>query len=206
MVAARYLIAMAAIVAMPLATHADVVNGSYVGSAKTTVKYLDPNTLAVVSTESYARKTKINIAPPKISGGGAETNPFSFGIAPFPRDEPLVAGALFAASARLIEVDGRDVLLQYWNAQNTTTGFTASLVNNHASEGLAKDRIMAFLGGADGKLKPFLMHDANVGAGLQCKMTGTATDRKLVIDVGGYAFVPNKAIIQFNTRINGRRP
>jgi hypothetical protein len=50
------------------------------------------------------------------------------------------------------------------------------------------------------------MHDARIGAALQSRIAATATDRKLVVNITGYAFIPNKAIMQFTTKINGRRP
>jgi hypothetical protein len=195
-------IALTAWVFSPTFARADVLPGAYVGSSKTTVKYLDPTTLAVTATESYARKAKVTIAPPKVS----ETNPFTFAIAPFPRDADLAAGDVFAASARIINVDGTDLLIQYWDVVNTDTGFGAFLVNNHIEEGIAKDRIMAFKGGPGGKLRAFFMHDARIGAGLQSRISATAIDRKLVVNITGYAFIPSKAIIQFTTKINGRRP
>jgi hypothetical protein len=187
--------------ANPLA-HADVVQGAYVGSSKTTVKYLNPATLAVLKTESFARKAKVSIVPPKVS----EPNPFGFAIAPYPRHDPATGGDLFAASARTVNVQGTDIVLQYWDVQETDTGFAAFLINNHIEEGVAKDRVMAFLGGPGGKLRPFFMHDARIGAALQSRISATATDRKLVVNITGYAFIPSKAIIQFTTKINGRRP
>jgi len=183
-------------------SRADVVAGAYVGTLKTTVKYLNPATLAVTATEVYSGKAKVTIAPPKDS----EPNPFTFAIAPFPRDADAEAGDVFAASARFVNVQGTDVLLQYWDVMNTDTGFGAFLINNHIEEGFAKDRVMALLGGPGGKLRPFFMHDARIASGLQSRITATATDRKLVVNVTGYAFIPNKAIIQFTTKINGRRP
>jgi hypothetical protein len=194
--------AFAAMLLAPPVANADVVPGAYVGSSKTTVKYLNPTTLAVMKTQSFARKAKVAIVPPKVS----EPNPFGFAIAPFPRSDPAAGGDLFAASARIINVQGTDVLLQYWDVQNTDTGFVAFLINNHIEEGVAKDRVMAFLGGPGGKLRPFFMHDARIGAALQSRIAATATDRKLVVNITGYAFIPNKAIIQFTTKINGRRP
>src|SRR5688500_12145799 len=93
-------LSIAACASVPWPGRADVLPGAYVGSSKTTVKYLNPTTLAVVATESYARKAKVTIAPPKVS----ETNPFAFGIAPFPRTDLASAGDVFAASARIINV------------------------------------------------------------------------------------------------------
>jgi len=197
-----FVLAIAGCVFAPLLSRADVTPGAYVGTLKTTVKYLNPTTLAVTATEFYSGKAKITIAPPKVS----EPNPFTFAIAPFPRDADAEAGDVFAASARVVNVLGTDVLLQYWDVMNTDTGFGAFLINNHIEEGFAKDRVMAFLGGPDGKLRPFFMHDARIAPGLQTRITATATDRKLVVNFTGYAFIPNKAVIQFTTKINGRRP
>ena len=194
--------ALGALLITPPCADADVVQGAYVGSSKTTVKYLNPATLAVTKTQSFARKAKVSIVPPKVS----EPNPFGFAIAPYPRHDPAAGGDLFAASARMINVQGTEVLLQYWDVQETDTGFAAFLINNHIEEGVAKDRVMAFLGGPGGKLRPFFMHDARIGAALQSRISATATDRKLVVNITGFAFIPSKAIIQFATKINGRRP
>jgi hypothetical protein len=185
---------------------ADVVNGTYTGSSKTNVKYLDPGSLQVIATESYANKVTLNITPPVRSGTVAETNPFSLLLAPFSRGSGPTAGEIFAASARIFTVIGGNVLLQYWELDNTDDGFVGFLTNNHTADGLAKDRVIALLGGPGGTPKKFLMHDASIGAGLQCNMTATTTGRQLALKVTGYAFVPGQAIIRFTTKIDARRP
>lgn len=185
---------------------ADVVYGTYTGSSKTNVKYLDPDSLQVIATESYASKVTLNITPPIRNGTVTETNPFSLLLAPFSRSDGPTPGEIFAASARIFAVNGGTVLLQYWELDNTDNGFVGFLTNNHTADGLAKDRIIALLGGPGGTPKKFLMHDASIGAGLQCNMTATTTGRQLALKVSGYAFVPGQAIIRFTTKIAARRP
>lgn len=185
---------------------ADVVNGTYTGSSKTNVKYLDPATFAVVATGSYSRKVTVNITPPRQSGSVTESNPFSLTLAPFARGDTLTPGQVFAASARIFAVSGGNILLQYWDLDNTTGGFVGALTNNHVSDGAAKERVIALLGGPGGTPRKFLMHDASIGTALQCKMTATATGRQLAVKLTGYAFVPGEAIIRFTTKIDARRP
>jgi hypothetical protein len=50
------------------------------------------------------------------------------------------------------------------------------------------------------------MHDASVGAGLQCKVVGTASGKQLDVTVNGYAFVPGRAVVQFSTSFTGKAP
>jgi hypothetical protein len=103
-------------------------------------------------------------------------------------------------------VNGGNVLLQYWELDNSDAGFVGFLTNNHAVDGVARDGVVALLGGPGGTPKKFLMHDASIGAALQCNMSATTTGRRLALKVTGYAFVPGKAIIRFNTKIDARRP
>jgi hypothetical protein len=185
------------------ASQAEVVNGLYNGTARTTVKYLHPQTMQVVKIESYGRKLQVVIAPRKESGGVVETNPFFWRMVPTTRTTPPSLGDVAAASSRVVSSGGGSVLLQYWNLRNTVSGFDGALVNNHTAEGLAKDRIVAKLGD---QRAGYLMHDASVGAGLQCKVVGTATGKQLKVTVDGYAFVPGRAVVQFSTSFTGQRP
>jgi hypothetical protein len=196
-------------IALALFAHpasADVVNGTYTGSAKTNVKYLDPGSLQVIAAESYTNKVSLNITSPIRNGTVTEANPFSLLLAPFSRGNGPTAGEIFAASARIFAVNGGNVLLQYWELDNTNAGFVGFLTNNHAVDGVARDGVVALLGGPGGTPKRFLMHDASIGAGLQCTMSATTTARQLALKIAGYAFVPGKAIIRFNTKIDARRP
>lgn len=185
---------------------ADVVNGTYTGSSKTNVRYLDPATLAVVATGSYSRKVTVNITPPRQNGSVTEANPFSLTLAPFARGDSLTPGQVFAASARIFVVSGGSILLQYWDLNNTVDGFVGALIDNHVGDGAAKERVIALLGGPGGTPTKFLMHDASIGTALQCKVTATATGRQLAVKLTGYAFVPGQAIIRFTTKIDARRP
>ena len=183
-------------------TEAGVTHGNYAGSAKTNVKYLDPQTLRTFATGSYGRKLRVKIAPTK----SGERNPFTFNMAPSEREDSPEEGEVFAASARVLNFSGREVLLQYWNLQNTSSGFSGTLVNTHSSEGALRERVVALLGGPGGQPRPFFMHDASIGSGLQCRMTAVASGRDLKVTITGYAFVPGRAIIQFTTEFTGRRP
>jgi hypothetical protein len=114
---------------------AAVTHGTYTGSAKTNVKYLDPNTLQTVATGSYGRKMKVKIGPRKQIRSATEANPFTMVISPSEREESPVAGELFAASARVFKFNGSDVLLQYWTLQNTSSGFRGALTDKHSAKG-----------------------------------------------------------------------
>ena len=96
-------------------------------------------------------------------------------------------------------------MLQYWLFQNTLTGFTGTLVNEHAAEGLAKDRVIAKLNGPGGNPTKFQMLDSNAG-NLVCTMTGTVTGNQLVLKITGFAVIPGQAIVQFKTKITGFKP
>ena len=170
------------------------------------MRYLNPNTLQVIARESYTQKIRLVISPPRRLGAAVETNPFGLQLAPLSRKNPSVAGEVFAQSARVIPVTGGEVLVQYWDLDNTSTGFIGELSDNHSAEGILKDRVVALLGGPGGAARSFFMHDARVGAALQTKITGTATGRTLALKITGYAFVPSQAIIQFTTKIDSRRP
>jgi hypothetical protein len=65
----------AALFALTAVSVAEVANGLYSGTARTTVKYLNPQTMQVVKTESYGRKLQVVIAPRRQSGTSVETNP-----------------------------------------------------------------------------------------------------------------------------------
>jgi len=205
--ALRYLLGIALLeLCFTSSVQADVENGTYVGSSKTIVKYLDPRTLQTVSKAAYGKKVEVVILARKTAGGQVENNPFSISISPVNDTDGPRPGQLFAASARAFTVNGSPVLVQYWVMDNTDDGFVGVLANNHSSEGLARDRIGALLGGPGGEPRAFRMHDAKVGAQLQCRMSATATGKDLLLQVAGYAFVPNKAVVRFNTTINAKRP
>jgi hypothetical protein len=198
--------ALSALALLASPGRADVVEATYTGSSRTNVRYLNPNTLQVVARESYTRKIRLVISPPRRLGTAVEINPFALQLAPLSRKNPSVAGEVFAASARVIPVTGGEVLVQYWDLDNTSTGFIGELSNNHSAEGIMKDRVVALLGGPGGAARSFFMHDARVGPALQAKMTGTAAGRTLELKITGYAFIPSQAIIQFTTKIDSRRP
>jgi hypothetical protein len=206
MIYRRTLFALASLLALAAPGRADVVHGTYTGSSRTNVKYLNPNTLQVIATGSYSRKVKLVISPPRRLGAAVETNPFALQLAPLVRKSAPVVGEVFAASARIFSVPAGQVLLQYWDLDDTSTGFVGELSDNHAADGTSKDRVVALLGGPGGTPRPFLMHDARVGPALQAQMIGTATGRKLALKITGYAFVPNQALIRFTTKIDSRRP
>jgi hypothetical protein len=180
--------------------------GTYLGTSKTTVQYLDPNTLQSVATQVFTCNETVVISALKKAGGVTESNPFSLSIvASKPKPAP-VNGDVKAASARVFAgAQGGLVLLQYWALQNTTTGFVGQLENNHIFDGLARDRVIANLLGPQGTPAAFKMHDAEIGAGLQCTLAATVTGRAMALKITGYAFVPNQAIIRFTTKINARR-
>jgi hypothetical protein len=183
---------------------ADVTRGTYVGTIRTSVVYLDPNTLQPITTEVFTRNASVIITAPKQVGVQVERNPFSMRISAItPGSSSL--GGIKAASARVFAGANGLVLLHYWTLQNTTTGFTGRLTNNYYSDGLALDRVIANLGGPDGTPAAFLMHDAQIGSGLQCTLTSTVTDARMALKITGYAFVPGYAIIRFKSRIAATR-
>ena len=184
---------------------ADVTPGTYFGTSRTTVTYLDPNTLQPVSSEVFTRNAAVVIGAPKQRGVQVESNPFSMSIFATPAGSSSTLGAVKAQSARVFVTSSGTFLVQYWTLQNTTTGFTGQLANNYYSAGLARDKVIANLGGPGGTRATFLMHDGQIGAGLQCTLTSTVTDTRMVLKIIGYAFVPGLAIIQFKSRIVATR-
>lgn len=193
---------LAATLAASSATAA-VTKGTYLGTSKTTVKYLDPNTLQVKKTEAYTCNETVVIGAPKKVGVITESNPFSLTVLATSPKVPAINGDVKAASARIFAtVGGGSTVVQYWVLQNTTAGFLGALADNHLSEGLARDRVIAKFGGVGAGYK---MHDAQIAPGLQCTLAATVTGRQMVLTITGYAFVPNQAIIQFTTKINARR-
>jgi hypothetical protein len=182
---------------------AGVTKGIYLGTSKTTVKYLDPNTLQVIATQIYTCNETVVVGAPKKVGVAVESNPFSLTILATTPKTPPVNGDVKAGSARIFPASGGGtVLVQYWVLQNTATGFVGVLADNHISEGLARDRVIAKLGGASAGYK---MHDGQIAPGLQSTLAATVTARQMALTINGYAFVPNQAIIQFTTKINARR-
>jgi hypothetical protein len=190
--------------ALSFATAA-VTPGTYLGTSRTTVTYLDPNTLAPVSSEVFTRNAAVVIGAPKQRGVQSESNPFSISIFATPPGSSSTLGAVKAQSARVFITSAGTFLVQYWTLQNTTTGFTGQLANNYYSGGLARDKVIANLGGPGGIPRTFLMHDGQIGAGLQCTLTSTVTDTRMVLKIIGYAFVPGQAIIRFKSRIVATR-
>jgi hypothetical protein len=184
---------------------ADVTTGAYRGTSKTTVTYLHPDTLQPLATEVFTRNETVLVGPPKKTGVQMERNPFSLTILPTTPGTAATLGDVKAASARIFFVGSGYVLLQYWLLQNTATGFSGQLVNNYYADGLAKDRIIANLGGPSGIPAAFRMHDGQIGSALQCTLAATVVDRQLTLKLNGYAFVPGLAIIRFKTRITARR-
>lgn len=183
----------------------DVPPGTYVGTSSTLVKYLDPNTLETVSQESFSRKLTVFVGDPKSSSGTTEANPFTLSVAPNRRTDSLTPGEVFAASARVFAVSGSPRLFQYWTLQNTATGFSGALTNNHSDLGLAKDRVVANFNGPGGTPTKFKMHDARVGSGLQCSLDAVVEGSSMALKIRGYAFVQGQAIIHFNTKVNALR-
>lgn len=194
-------LALAAVTFFAVATvaGAEVSKGTYVGTSSTLVRYLNPNTLETVAQERFARKLRVFIGDPKSTGGQTEANPFTLTVSPKPRAN--VPGEVFAQSARILPVSGTPTLVQYWTLQNTATGFNGALADNHSDSALAKDRVVANLGGPGGTPSAFLMHDPRVGAGLQCTCEAVLDGDKMTLKIRGYAFVPGQAIIRFNTKI-----
>jgi hypothetical protein len=182
---------------------AGVTKGTYRGTSKTTVNYLNPSTLAVVATESYTCNETVVIAPPKKVGAQVEANPFTFVVAATSPKTPAVNGDVKAASARIFPASGGgSVLLQYWVLQNTATGFVGALGDNYIDLGLARDRVIAKLRGTPTGYK---MHSGEIAPGLQCTLASVVTGSQMALTIKGYAFVPGQAIIQFTTKINARR-
>ena len=193
---------IAALVVVSSATAA-VTKGVYLGTSKTTVNYLDPNTLQVVATESYTCNETVVIGPRKKVGTQVEANPFSFSVAATSPKTPPVNGDVRAASARIFPASGGgSALLQYWVIQNTTSGFVGALTNNYIDLGFARDRVIAKLHGTPTGYK---MHSGEIAPGLQCTLASVVTGSQMALTIRGYAFVPGQAIIQFRTKINARR-
>lgn len=188
-----------------VAAQADVAAGAYRGTSKTTVKYLNPDTFAVLATEVFTRNETVTIGPLKSAGGFTEENPFSLTIAPTTPSPSPTPGDVKAASARTFPVNGANVLVQYWLLQNTATGFTGQLLVNHFEDNLARDKVIANLGGPGGTPAAFKMHDPRIGALLQTTFTSTVTGRQMTLKMNGYAFVLGQALIQFTTKITARR-
>ena len=184
---------------------AAVTTGTYRGTSKTTVTYLHPDTLQPIVTEVFTRNETVIIGTPKKAGVQTEANPFSLTILPTTPGTSRTPGEVKAASARIFSVGGGLLLLQYWLLQNTVTGFSGQLANNHYADGLAKDKVIANLGGPGGTPVAFRMHDAQIGPALQCTLSATVVDRQMTLKLNGYAFVPGWAIIRFKTRIVARR-
>ena len=183
---------------------ADVTKGTYLGTSKTTVKYLDPNTLQPVATEVFTRNETVIVGAAKSAGGVTEGNPFSLNVVPTTRATPPADGEVTAASARIFPT-GAGVLVQYWLLQNTVTGFTGQLASNHLAQGLAKDRVIANLGGPGGSATAFKMHDGQFGVALPCTLNATGTGRQMTLKITGYALVLGQAIVQFTTKITAQR-
>jgi len=165
---------------------AEAPKGQYVGSASTLVEYLDPNTLQTIASERLARKVTVLIGNPKSVAGQTEPNPFTLEVAPKRRLSSPVPGEIFAASARIFT----GALHQYWFLQNSATGFTGALINNSSEAGLARDRVIANFNGPGGPPTSYLMHDARIGAGLQCTLNAVVTGRQMTLKIRGYAFIP----------------
>ena len=188
-----------------LGARADVVAGTYLGTSKTTVKYLDPDTLQPLASEVFTRNEKVIVGPLKSAGGFTESNPFSLTISPTTPGPTPTTGDVKAASARIFPINGANVLVQYWLLQNTATGFTGQLVVNHFEDDLARDKVVANLGGPGGTPAGFKMHDPRIGALLQTTLTSTVSGRQMTLKVTGYAFVLGQAVIHFTTKITARR-
>jgi hypothetical protein len=115
---------LAGLLAVASAAPAGAPKGTYLGTSKTTVNYLDPNTLQVVATQVFTCNESIVVRAPKSADGITEANPFSLAIRATAPKTPPVDGDLEAVSARTIKsVTGANVLVQYWSLQNTATGF-----------------------------------------------------------------------------------
>jgi hypothetical protein len=184
-------------------SHAVVPPGTYNGTSTSTVKFLDPNTLQVIATKRYSRKTTVVIAAP-LAG---EANPFSLNVKPTVSGSPPAAGDLVTASARNVSAGGTPLLLQYWSLTNTEAGFTGRFTDSHLPEGFGIDRLVAPLSTPSGALKKYRLHDARVAPGLQ--VTAVATKpaaKKIALTISGYAFIPLNAVVQFSTVINARKP
>ena len=198
----RLLPTIAAILAVASMGRGDVPHGTYAGTSATLVKYLNPDTLQTQSQESFSRKVIVFIGDPKSASNGTESNPFTLSVSPRRRGSSPTPGEIFAASARIFPISGTPSLFQYWTLQNTATGFTGALTNNYIESGLAKDRVIANLGGPGGNPAKFKMHDARIAPGLQCSLDAVVEGDQMTLKIRGYAYVPEQAIIHFNTKIN----
>ena len=197
----RVLAIAAAALSLVLPSMGEVPRGTYVGSSKTTVKFLDPITNAVTATRQYSRKLTVKIAKP-LAG---ETNPFNLKVAPGTVTPAPVVSDFYTASARFVTTGGGTELLEYWTLQDTATGFTGAFTDSHLPEGFAQDRIILPFIKPSGALKPYRFHDDRVSPVFQVKANATLTDLKLKLVFTGYGFVPNKAGVQFTTTINANK-
>ncbi len=189
---------------VPAAT-ADVANGTYRGTATTTVRFLNPATLEVEATRRYSRKMTVTIRRPLRYAGTAETNPFNMVVNPTVAGAGLVAGDLYTATARTAITGGRTQLLQYWTMQNTQSGFTGAFTNAHALERAQRDRIVAPLGDPDGALKPYRLRDASFGPAFQVNASGLVSGNQMTLTIAGHASVKAQAIVSFQTVITAKK-
>jgi hypothetical protein len=185
---------------------AGVTKGTYLGTSKTIVQYLDPNTLQPVATQVFTCNETVVIGAPKSAGGLTELNPFDISVVASAPKTPPVDGDLKAASALVFSgIHGGLFLVEYWALQNTATGFVGELDANHLADGLARNRVIANAGGPHGLPTGFKMLDTEFGAGFQCTLNATVTGRQMVLKITGYALVPGQSIIHFSTNIVARR-
>ena len=189
---------------------ADVAKGIYRGSSQTTVKFLDPVTLAGKFTQRYSRKLTVSIGKPLKYGDATEANPFDLAVAPTTA-AGLTAGDFVTASARIGAVQGQNTLLQYWVLQNTQSGFTGTFTNSHELEGLQRDRLVAPFSTPTGALKSYRFYDGRFGAVFQVAASGLVTGPDMNLEITGYAHVGkptdtgNNAIISFRTLITAKK-
>jgi hypothetical protein len=189
---------------------ADVPKGIYRGSSQTTVKFLDPVTLAVTSTRRYSRKLTVTIAKHLVLGSSTEANPFYFAIAPT-NTSPLTAGDFFTASARTAAVNGTDdapaVLADaehaewiQWNVWQCASARTRSARPDRCS---VQDPGRYPQGASAVRLQ--LWQHLSVTA------TGLVTGTSMTLSITGYARagkladLGNNAIITFQTSITAQK-
>jgi hypothetical protein len=201
----RYVPVVAAIWSLASIASADVANGIYRGTSQTTVKFLDPATLAVRASRRFSRKVSVTVGKPLSYGGTTETSPFHWVVGPTTAGDGLVAGDLFTASARTASIAGNTRLLQYWFFQNTQSGFTGAFINSHLVEGAQRDRLVAPLGSPDGALKAHRLHDGSVAPGLQVAANGLVNGAKMTLTITGFAYVKTQAIVSFRTVITAKK-
>ena len=206
----RLLVSLAGFVLAAATASADVPKGIYRGSSQTTVKFLDPVTLAVTSTRRYSRKLTVTIAKHLVLGSSTEANPFYFAIAPT-NSSPPTAGDFFTASARTAAVNGQTTLLQYWLMQNTQSGFSGTFGNSHQLERAQQDRIVVPFKTPDGTLKAHRLYDSSFGSIYQVTATGLVTGTSMTLSITGYARagklgdLGNNAIVTFQTSITAKK-